>query len=193
MCIKLTRHFQCSAEAEHECEYLIRCSNPDFMLGDMVPVVSSRENRQSRLCEEDPEVREDWYEEPCPKCTGAMDVPLTPAVRVLERGLLDIENEDENPDDDDGIAKAEEYIQNLAYWMYASMCSPGSPLAQAGEEMPRSQDERQMGVLNELICKVDPSHGSPWRLQRDADIGFIFLTPADGCDCLATQNPWLSN
>ena len=163
------------------------------MLGDMVPVAGTREIRQARLCEEDPEFREEWYEEPCPKCTGAMDVPMTPAVRVLERGLLDLEDRDEGPNNGGIGAKVEEYLQNLAYWMYASMCSPGSPLAQAGEIIEHGEDERHMGVLNELICKVDPKHGSPCRLRRDADREYMFSTLDDGCDCLATQNPWLSN
>jgi hypothetical protein len=121
-----------------------------------------------------------------------MDVPMTPAVRVLERSVLDMEGDGEIPDDSIGI-KVQEYLQNLAYWMYASMCSPGSLLAEAGENIEHGQDERHMGVLNELICNVDPNHGSPWRLQRDTEGEYMFLTLADGCDCLATQNPWLSN
>jgi hypothetical protein len=192
MCIKLTRHFQCSASAEHECKYLVRCSNPDFRLEDMVPDEDGEpENRQFRLCQEDPEFREEWYEEPCPKCTGEMDIPRTPPVRVVERGILDFEDGDR---EGAGIGKKVlEYIQNLSYWLYASMCSPGSPLAQAGNNVRHGQVERRIGVLNELICKANPEHGSPWRIQGVAEGEFRFLTLAHGCDCLATQNPWLSN
>lgn len=168
----------------------MRCSNPAFVLEDLAPVLD--QDRQPRLCEEDPEYREEWYGEGelCPKCTGEADVPKTEPLRTLEQSVMNGLDDEQRA----GVSRrAMEYLQNLAYWLFASMSLPGSPLSQVGRPANNAEDERRIGVLNELICQANPEHGSPYRLQASREGEFWFETLAYDCDCLATQNPSLSN
>ncbi|KAK3362292.1 hypothetical protein B0T25DRAFT_2873 [Lasiosphaeria hispida] len=76
MCIKLIRHFACSAEVEHTVNYIIRCSTP---LQD--PRTFGQAGGQ-QPCLVGLDEEEEWYREPCVKCSGECDVPTTAACRT---------------------------------------------------------------------------------------------------------------
>jgi hypothetical protein len=214
MCIKLIRHFQCSTTVEHVCEYLARCSNPTYMIEDLLGEDANGRRRRPCLDEGTLETREEWYEHACPDCTGENVAPSKEPTRVVNHAIPG-RNDDyrykyfNDPDivpDDDAVSV---YAQNLAYWFLARMYAPDEPFAIDGPPLPGPMgderdtlvwDERRMCVLNELICQVDPEHGCLGKLTMGEDIfletgrrEFGFQLDYLGCPCLSTQNPWLCN
>jgi hypothetical protein len=209
MCIILDRHFRCSDTVFHVCRYYVRCSNPTFTIEDAV----TANERAQRPCWAPGELQreEEWYDEQCPNCTGEIHIPKTRPVRFSNFGPpTDVEavflKYGAGLDDKTSVSV---YARNLAFLLLSYLYSPETGL---GEEypMPDSAQEakevwnmRQVCVLNELICHVHPEHGSPWRLVKTGEwveetqtveaTGWAFQTPAHGCECLSTQNPWLSN
>ncbi|KAH6854154.1 hypothetical protein B0I37DRAFT_394807 [Chaetomium sp. MPI-CAGE-AT-0009] len=214
MCIKLIRHYQCSTTVEHVCEYIIRCSNPTYMIEDLVGLNVPGRRRRPCLDEGTLESREEWYEQACPDCSGENVAPRTECVRAVDHGIpgRDDEyrhryfNDPDSVPDDDAVSV---YAQNLAFWLLASMHMPGrrfdvlNPMTGPGpmgdESNPLVMDERRMYVLNELICQVYPEHGCLCKLGLDESAmqegrrEFGHQLPSRGCPCFATQKPWLCN
>ena len=215
MCIKLIRHFQCSATVEHVCEYLARCSNPTYMVEDLWRQGLGRERRPC-LDEGTLETREEWYEHACSDCTGENPAPMKECVCAIDHAISG-RNDDyryeyfNNPDivpSDDAVRV---YAHNLAYWLLAYMHEPDQPfdidepppsVEHISYEAPPSivWDERRTYVLNELLCQVSPGHGCLCRLSVDEDAiltegrrEFVFMEDDLGCSCPSTQDPWLCN
>ena len=190
MCIKLTRHFRCSATVEHKCEYLVRCSSP-FVWSDDI-----EKGIKDQPCMEELDTGEEWYNEPCSDCTGEPPVPKTSPTRVVR--LTQSKNEGE------GVAVGA-YAEQLAHWLFVSMHEVGTnPFFKdkGNEWADKALMERQMSILGEMICHVRPEHGGQWELGRKdgwdegtqtTREGVLDLLEGYGCHCLSTQNPWLCN
>ncbi|KAL2255905.1 hypothetical protein VTK26DRAFT_2504 [Humicola hyalothermophila] len=215
MCIKLTRHFRCSGDVEHSCAYIHRCSTPILLCH------ATMNGRLDQPCMEDLESLDEWYNEACPDCTGEICIPKTAPVRTQSSpvkggaaGGADMEKS--GTDDSRGSSAGEaslavsNYANWLARWLFALIYDPEGEFDRAelfadrnGEFVEGAIEERLTTLAMELVCKVRPGHGMPWRLVREdrwddytetmfeGDLAFV--AAADGCDCLPTDQPLLCN
>ncbi|KAK3300769.1 uncharacterized protein B0H64DRAFT_449238 [Chaetomium fimeti] len=199
MCIKLIRHYECSSTVKHVCEYIIRCSNPTYMVEDLGEIMYVPGRRRRPCLDKGTlDTREEWYDDQaCPDCTGENVAPETPCTRAREHTGGDDYNphvyfeeadeiEDDSDSDDDAFYAYEVeddnaisvYAQNLAFWLLAYMHSPSNPFdyinplpgtPMGDTDNPRVMAERRMYVLNELLCPVHPEHGCLCKLDLDRE------------------------
>ncbi|KAH6650342.1 hypothetical protein F5144DRAFT_625400 [Chaetomium tenue] len=212
MCIKLIRHFKCSATVEHTREYLARCSNPTYLIEDLVGSLPGPGGVARRPCLDEGtlETREEWYRQTCPDCTGENEAPKEGCVGAIDHDILGrgddrryeyFNNAHLVPYDD----AVNVYAHNLAYWLLADIYSPNRSylkdiLGPMGDYSDISVwQERNTYVMNELLCHADPGHGFLCKLVPDVGTldeegREICHQPAhEGCPCPSTQKPWLCN
>ncbi|EAQ92900.1 predicted protein [Chaetomium globosum CBS 148.51] len=215
MCIKLIRHFECSIMVEHTREYLARCSNPTYLIEDLVGSLPGPGGLGRRPCLDEGtlETREEWYKQACPDCTGENEAPKEGCSGVIEHNIPGrgddrryeyFSNAHLVPYDD----AVNVYAHNLAYWLLANIYSPDRSRIRNSTlwsgPMGTYSDisvwqERNTYIMNELLCQVDPGHGFLCRLAVDESIPdeesteFGLQLPHEGCPCPSTQKPWLCN
>ncbi|GAB1310766.1 hypothetical protein MFIFM68171_00976 [Madurella fahalii] len=199
MCILLIRNFQCPGALDpHQCKYMLRCSTPS--------VYRNAEKYEGALdfpCMESLDTRTEWYDEACPACTGEISVPKTNPTKVVTTPHHDV------------AIPARDYAFCMATWLFVciyenitedSSYHVPNPIANATVGTARTswiRDdvflERQIMVLSELMCQVRPEHGSLTELTvvlpepRSGNQLDFSVERNERCDCLATQQPYLTN
>ncbi|KAK4132375.1 hypothetical protein BT67DRAFT_443938 [Trichocladium antarcticum] len=203
MCIKLTRHFQCSETVAHTCEYLVRCSTP-FVWSEHI--INGWDD-QPCLEAEELDVVEQWYDEPCSYCTGELCVPKTRPVRVNMRFGRGSTTTSLGEAAEGGAVAA--YAEHLGRWLVAYLYEPSSDFFWSDAYLQQNvmdrgtMDQRHMTILGELTCQIRPEHGCQWKFGRSRvwndntqtmeDGDSLTLLPVEPCDCVSTRDPWLSN